>query len=129
MPQYDANFDETYHNQLQNTYLLQSLLKSDDICPITPKAMRNYVNSLKNQKAPDINGLSAEHLKLSSPVIIKVLCSLINNILSSGKFRSVTPILKKNKPAKNPNSYRRITITSIIGKVVEKHQFKISDQS
>lgn len=32
----------------------------------------------------------------------------------------VTPILKPEKPAKDPNSYRRITVNSIIGKIVEK---------
>ena len=33
----------------------------------------------------------------------------------------ITPVLKKGKPAKQPNSYRRITITSIVGKIIEKH--------
>ena len=32
----------------------------------------------------------------------------------------ITPILKKQKPHSNPDSYRRITVNSIIGKIIDK---------
>ena len=37
------------------------------------------------------------------------------------KLGILSPLLKKGKPYKDPNSYRRITITSLVGKIVEKH--------
>ena len=108
-------------------YLLQSLTSNgNSVEPASASDIETHVRSLKNQKAPDIHGISAEHIKLASPFIIKILLYLNNLILSSGKLPSsfkigsVCPVLKKNKPAKNPNSYRRITITSIVGKIVEK---------
>jgi hypothetical protein len=37
------------------------------------------------------------------------------------KLGIACPILKKGKPAHDPNSYRKITITNLIGKVIEKN--------
>jgi hypothetical protein len=52
--------------------------------------------------------------------------AITNNAFARGslpdQFRigKVVPVLKKNKPATDPNGHRRITINSIIGKITEK---------
>ena len=97
---------------------------------VTDKDIQDIVKTLNNQKSTDIHGISAEHIKLSSPLIFEVLKHLANAVIKSGKMPlsfkigSIIPVLKKSKTAKNPNSYRCITITSIIGKVIEKHMIK-----
>ena len=59
-------------------------------------------------------------------MIIKILTDLSNDIFKAGKLPgqfkigAVVPCHKKKKPISNPDSYRRITIASNIGKVVEK---------
>ena len=70
-----------------------------------------------------MSGLTAEHIKFGGDVLADCLTSVVNEILSSGKIPSVfkqgviTPVYKKQgKPVNDPNSYRRITITSLIGK-------------
>ena len=57
----------------------------------------------------------------------RLLMFLINNIFKQGQipdtFKTgvVTPIYKgKGKPVNNPNSYRKITVTSTISKIIEK---------
>ena len=73
-----------------------------------------------------MHGIAAAHLKQASPVILQILTHLTNEVFTHGilpssfKVGKVTPVLKKGKPAKSPNSYRRITVTSIVGKIVEK---------
>jgi hypothetical protein len=85
------------------------------------------VSRLKAGKALDENGLSAEHIKYGGKLLIPVLTRLINAIVDRGKipelFKTglITPVFKKNnKPKDNPDSYRRITITSIVGKILER---------
>jgi hypothetical protein len=85
-----------------------------------------HISSLKSNKAADLYGITAEHLKLASNKIVTVITAITNKVLEKqtlpSQFRvgKVVPVLKKNKPATDPNGHRRITINSIISKVAEK---------
>ena len=98
--------------------------------PISKQETTSYVTSMKTNKAADIYGVTAEHLKNAATDIIDVLSATSNAIIAKGeipeslKYGRVCPVPKKAKCARNPNNYRRITITSIIGKIVEKHVLK-----
>ena len=84
---------------------------------------------MKNNKAANISGLTVEHTKFGGDTLI------VYEILSPGKFPDVfqncviTLMYKKpGKPVNDPNSYRRVTITSIIDKLVKKvHLDSISE--
>ena len=124
----DQSFNDEYERHLDIMYLLQALTSNGDtLDPVSTTEVRKILSSLKNGKAPDIYGVSTEHIKLAHPTIIEIICHLTNATLKSGKLPdsfklgSIAPVVKKKKSHKNPNSYRRITITSIIGKIVEKH--------
>ena len=86
----------------------------------------NIVRSFKNNKAQDIYGISAEHLKLAPDLLFRILALLMNTILDNGyvppqlKQGVLTPVLKKKKDATLPTNYRGITVLSIIGKVLER---------
>jgi hypothetical protein len=66
-------------------------------------------------------------LKYASPKVIPVLTHLLNTIFERGDLPSqlkiglVTPVHKKGKCPKNPDNYRRITVNSILGKILEKN--------
>jgi hypothetical protein len=126
-PLYDGN----YQRHLKLTNLLQALLShGPEPTPVSNADIMTHIKTLKNRKAPDTFGISSEHLKYSSPVIADILCHLVNKIFSSGcipenfKAGCISPVLKRGKTPKDPNHYRRITITSIVGKVVEKEMLK-----
>jgi hypothetical protein len=130
-PVNDECFDDKYQRHLQITHLLQVLTTETTEClPATHEEVAKHIQSLQNGKSMDIFGICAEHIKFSSPVIVDILCHLINEVLKSGKLPdilkvgSITPVPKKSKNPREPNSYRRITITSIIGKVIEKEMLQ-----
>ena len=59
---------------------------------------------------------------------MEFITCVLNEIFRLGKVPEmfklgyITPIYKKHgKPIHDPNSYRRITITSLIGKILEKY--------
>ena len=86
------------------------------------------IKEMKNNKAADMSGLTAELIKFGGDVLADCLTSVVNEVLSSGKILKVfkqgdiiTVYKKQGKPVNDPNSYRRITSTSIIGKLVEKN--------
>ena len=71
-------------------------------------------------------GITSEHLVQADEQLLTVLTTLFTKILSDGavpatmKSGLVHPVPKKGKNAKRPDSYRHITVTSIVGKVLER---------
>lgn len=69
---------------------------------------------------------TAEHIKLTDPSILELLTCIINRVMIEGEFPDctkegvITPIHKKSKPASEPDNYRQITVSSIIGKIIVK---------
>ena len=127
-PQDDHTFDADHRQYLEVNYLLQSLTAdSIPIPPIDINTVQKHIKFLKNNKAPDIHGIASEHVKLASTVIANIIQHLINDALTNGhlpdiyKIGLLNPVPKKAKSRKMKTNYRRITITSIIGKVVELH--------
>ena len=127
-PDPNTDYDESFKNSRDLIFLLLKGQESDrpQEEPTTITQTAKHINSMKNGKAVDLCGISAEHLKLASDEIATVITTITNKILRDSKipdsFRcgKIVPVLKKNKPAKEQNSYRRITINSIIGKITEK---------
>ncbi|XP_033761518.1 uncharacterized protein LOC117343284 [Pecten maximus] len=96
---------------------------------ITIEEVSNTIVSFKNGKSPDQEGISAEHLKYGGPTLISILTIIINYIFKNlyipdflkAGIHVATPVLKKKgKQNTDPNSYRKITVTNLIGKVIEK---------
>ena len=89
--------------------------------------VEQIIKTLKNNKASDGCGISAEHLKYGGLEVVEFITCALNEIFRLGKVPQmfklgyITPIYKKHgKHIHDPNSYRRITITSLIGKILEK---------
>ena len=69
---------------------------------------------------------TAEHIKQAPQVVTDIITIIVNKTLADGKLPDsfkhglITPVHKNGKPPKNPNSYRRITVAPLIGKIIEK---------
>ena len=124
------NFDNTHKtnvmNDLENLTNLYCDYNENNISDVTEDEVRKTISSFKNRKSPDEENIAAEHFKYGGPSLILFLTSIINfifrnlNIPDLMKSGFACPILKKGKPATDPNSYRKITVTNFIGKIVEK---------
>ena len=86
--------------------------------------MAKAIKSLNTKKAPDADGLTAEHIKNAGILMTGALTKIVNAIFREKKIPKrlklgiLTPIWKKNDK-KLPTNYRGITVISIIGKLVE----------
>ncbi len=92
---------------------------------------------LTSGKAPDREGLAAEHLKLLPETAISSLTAIINRILSERKIPPILkksyklPITKKGKDKHFMDHHRGITITAILCQVLESgggHDHQQRDQ-
>jgi hypothetical protein len=87
--------------------------------------IQKAITRLNNKKAPDLYGITAEHLKNASPAAIGKLMQMLNYVIkvkkvpASMKAGVLTPVYKKKKSKQDPFSYRGITVTAIVGKVLE----------
>jgi hypothetical protein len=131
-PTIRPEFDDAWLDSMSLQVLLLEALNSSS----TPPALVNesdvaiHVKGLKNGKSADVYGITTEHVKHAAPVILQILTSLTNTALCTGKLLPqyklgvLTPVPKSGKDPANPDSYRRITVCSILGKVLEKELAK-----
>ena len=127
-PDNNVNFDDDYKKEIDEgmstiqNFLSNKLAKSS---PISQEEVARAVGKLKRKKAADIEGLCDEHIIYGKEILIPHLIVLFNIILShscippSLKKGYVIPIPKKGKDSRLTNNYRGISITPIIGKVLE----------
>jgi hypothetical protein len=94
--------------------------------PITKFEVEAAIMSLKKNKARDGFELVAEHLQQAPKLTADFLTPVINKIIETGKIPPrlkeglVHPIHKKGKPKNSAGNYRGITITPVIGKILDK---------
>jgi hypothetical protein len=119
--------DQKKSSDLQRLLMRANLRNAcDDVSAVSTTRIQEHISRLKNGKASDALGVSAEHIKLAAPIVTDVITLLANRILIEGKvpesFKDglISPVHKKDKPVNDPDSYRRITVTSIVAKVIEK---------
>jgi len=123
--------DHYDHQFKQNVDLeilcIKNLLQDSEVSiePVEPKRIENIIKRLTSNKAADIRGITAEHLKLGGKPVINYITNLINNILQSRQLPTtlkegiLTPVPKKGKDSKYPNNYRGITVTPVLSKILE----------
>jgi hypothetical protein len=132
---FDGIYKSLVETDLQNLRKLYGNSKSTVKFTSAEKVSKIFV-TMKNRKAPDELSLVAEHFRNGGPIVCYILEKLFNKIYEEGhipdvfKCGIITPVYKKHgKPIDDPNSYRRITVCSVIGKIFEKLvQAKIIDK-
>ena len=93
--------------------------------PITTFEVHKTLKQLKPRKAADINNLVGEHIKTASRPIAQFLTPMINRMVEEGIYPEELkegikhPILKKNKIMNVSGNYRGISISPILGKILD----------
>ena len=112
---------------------MEDLIVIEDLCtntedriqPTCQETIQRIIKAMKKGKAADCAGITAEHLSLAVEELTPILTSLINAIIEKREIPSqlktgiLTPVLKKGKNKTQPTSYRGITVTPLIGKIIE----------
>jgi hypothetical protein len=128
-PKSSSTFDEFYKQSvdLQRCLLRDTLRNSaGNTHPVDSKRVQTLITQLKSKKACDGNGIMAEHIKLAPPIVTDIITLIMNRLLKQAtlpdcfKVGIISPVHKKEKPISNPDSYRRITVTPLLGKLYEK---------
>ena len=127
-PNMDPRYDQEYEKQV-----LEDLTVIEDLCyhtkeriqPTCQETIQQIIQKMKKGKAADCAGITAEHLSLAIEELTPILTNIINAIIKKREIPSqlktgiLTPVLKKGKNKTLPTSYRGITVTPLIGKIIE----------
>ena len=120
-------FDEEYRRHIEIKHLLLQLLTpTSQFVTVDDSRITKHIRGLKNNKAPDPYGVQAEHVKYAHESVYPIITGTINRILSTQvipdtlKLGTITPVIKKKKPKHDPDSFRRITVNPVIGKILEE---------
>lgn len=124
--------DLAYHNEAISSYSLPSLypLVHTDQCdataePLTDSLRLKAVIRSRPNKAPGEDGVRIQMLKRGSSKLFHLLAVVLNTCFALGYFprsfkaAKVVMILKPQKPAADPGSYRPISLLGAIGKIYE----------
>ena len=128
------SFDNDFHKLCVHDNLIIFELKDIKgvkLDKMTARDLDNIIDKeLKNGKARDLYGLTPEHLKHCGVNARKILLNLINSIIEDMYHLSCpqvkaglgTAIYKgKKKPVSQSSSYRRITVTTLIGSILDRY--------
>ena len=113
----------------QTSTLLSATFQKVDVfldVPFSTEEVEHTVNKMKLKKSAGPDNLTAEHLKFGGQAIITWLTEILNSIVdveqipSCLKLGITIPVYKGGgKDPLNTNSYRGITLNSVISKVLE----------
>jgi exonuclease III len=138
-PGFHADYAEQVRKDILAIEETSNLEKKRLAIPITTTEVQEAITKMKNNKAADEFDLTAEHLKNAAEEIAPFLTSIVNNIVNESKIPSMLkgsllhPIHKKGKANNLPTNYRGISITPILGKILDyillKHQEQAVDNT
>ena len=121
------NISKTTTDPLQNySKLVENKKLKFTIENITIQQLNKIMNDTKASGSTALDQISMRTLKNIYPSIKYPLLNLINSSISTTiypqglKTSKVIPLLKKDKPPNNPESYRGINILPSIGKLQDK---------
>ena len=127
----------TYNNKGQSEFLMNQYARTrpdycgvpmSDAYKIDTELVSSVISQLQRGKAPDIEGLTAEHLQYCHPSVVVLLAKLFQRIMTSGcvptgfKYSYIVPIPKVKdgcSKAMKCDDFRGIAISPIISKVFE----------
>ena len=130
-PDIKDNYDTDFHKYVEEKlkeYINDSNVVLDDILQddFTEEEIAHAVRSMKPNKAPGWDNVTAESIKHAGDKMTKVLTRLCNIIIKMEyipwqfKIGLLIPIPKGDKNKSYQDNYRGITLLPVIAKIVEK---------
>jgi hypothetical protein len=131
-PQENCNFDGEFKLYVENSISDIEDCSFNDDCEIltecvTVSEIKDQVAKLKIGKAPGPDCITNEHIRLAGEKLYTHLAVLFNNVITQEylpiAYRSGHVILmykRNSKDKRDPSNYRGITLTSCLGKLLEK---------
>ena len=121
--EYNPDYDKLVHEDLL-IMNWQAENSPDEFKPISGAELQGAIKSLKNNKAADLQGLKAEHLKYASDNVKTALTVALNHAMMSKlppilQQAYVLPVHKKGKDPLDTDCFRGITITPMYAKTLE----------
>ena len=120
----EANYKDLFQNEPPGG---DGDVKLNDLNqPFSTAELRRAIREGKRNKATGYDSISYEMLQKLPKCAVKVLLNYYNKIWTNGSFPSawrhsiVLPILKQGKSPTDPASYRPISLTSTLCKILEK---------
>ena len=92
--------------------------------PFTATEVKTAIRSLKNNKSPGVDNLTAEELKHSPNIMHQHIADLINTIAETGKYPSelnegiLIPIQKPGKPKGPVENLRPVILLTLLRKII-----------
>ncbi|KAK3105231.1 hypothetical protein FSP39_020278 [Pinctada imbricata] len=129
-PKENNDFDSNNKAETEsNVLIIESICVEENtkIKKAEEDEIRKIIVNLKNNKAADIMGLTAEHLKMALDQVTPSITRIINAMLERGEVPHIlktgvlTPVLKKGKDKTRPGNYRGVTVTTLLGKILETY--------
>ena len=129
-PSTNSNFDPSFKEVAADVVLLaETLYQAEDsrheFHPITLGETLAALKKLNLSKSPDAFGLTAEHLKLAPPQLMLKITDIFNVVLQRGRIPDalrmgfIVPVPKSGRDPHYVDSYRGITITPVLSKLLE----------
>jgi hypothetical protein len=122
-PNYDEEYSDGVKMEVKHIESIASSVSTGSA--YTELEVAAAIDKLNSGKAPDELGVVAEHLKVIKSTVTPVVTQLLNDIRnlkyvpSCMKSGIITPVGKKGKDLKCMDNYRGITISALLGKVLE----------
>lgn len=114
-----------YKETVESTKLSIENDNSDINSPFDKFELTYAIKQLKDNKSPGPDGIPSEFLKKLPEETLEYLLQIYNQIWQHKKYpkqwqEAITiPILKPNKDKSNPDSYRPISITNTLSKILQ----------
>ncbi|KAK3089516.1 hypothetical protein FSP39_004221 [Pinctada imbricata] len=110
-----------------DTDIIKDICISDStpIQPAETEEISHALGMLNTGKAPDLYGVTVEHLLYAGDPMVTILTMLLNAIFSLAlvpnvlKYGAITPVFKKKGSVTDARNYRGITVLPVIGKLLE----------
>ena len=125
-PNTDCDYDRKYSKMVSEELpIIQDICKDSPATIVSEEQVRNAIKSLNTGKAPDVYGVTAEHLLNGGEAAVKATTNLVNSIFQLGKLTeamrvgALTPVFKKKGSCTEAKNYRGITVLHVITKVLE----------
>ena len=105
--------------------IIQDICKDSPATIVSAEQVRKAIKSLNTGKAPDVYGVTAEHLLNGGEVTVKATTNLVNSMFQLGvvteamKVVALTPVFKKKGSCTEAKNYCGITVLPVITKVLE----------